>query len=403
MNCRICRAKTQPIISFGRMPQANGFLAKRNDPEHFFTLTIVFCPQCFMVQLAETLEAKIMFGDDYHFISSTSTVMLKHFKKIATDIWQMISKKKQPFVIELGSNDGIMLKHLAKRKVLHLGVEPAANVANLARKNGVNVLESFFSLQTAEKIRKHHGPADVICGSNVFCHIENLSSVFAGIRLLLKNDGVAFFEDPYLLDIIRKTSFDQMYDEHVYYFSGLAVQNLAKQHGLYLTDMRHQPVHGGSMRYYLSNNPLSPVSKRVRYWLSQERKLQLHHLRGFSHFQQKVDKISFNLKVNLLRLKKRGYQIVGYGATSKSTTILNYAKIGPHLLRYICDTTPTKICTFSPGTHIPIKAHTVFVKDNPPYTLLLAWNHQKEIFAKEARYRKRGGKFITYFPKITVQ
>ena len=401
--CKICNQQTSRIISFGKMPISNAFLEKVSKKEFFYNLSVVFCPNCFMVQLGETVKAEMMFHNQYQFISSTSKVMADHFKMIAKEILKIVSKNEKPFVVELGCNDGIMLKHIAKKGINHLGIEPSGNVASLARKNKVKVLEKFFNENTAFQIVRQYGQADIICGANVFCHIENINSVFEGINILLKKDGLLFFEEPYLLDIIKKSSFDQIYDEHIYYYSGLSISELTKRHKMQLIDMKHKEVHGGSMRYYLKKGNNNRVSKKVNFYLAKEKKLKLNEIKGYINFKKKVNKICGDLKKLLKKIKKQSHQIMGYGATSKSTTLLNYSNIGSELIDYICDITPNKIGKFTPGSHIPIKSHDTLAKDNPPYVLLLAWNHKDEIFKKEKRYRQKGGKFILYFPKVVIK
>ncbi len=401
--CKICNKAAERIVSFGKMPIANGFLNRIPSDEFFYNLSVAFCPECFMVQLDETVKPDMLFNADYQFISSTSDAMAGHFEKISAEILEKISGKSNPFVIELGCNDGIMLRHIAARGVKHLGIEPSGNVASLARNNGVKVLESFFNEPVASQIVRDYGQADVICGSNVFCHIENINSVFKGIGILLKNDGVLFFEDPYLLSIIKKSAFDQIYDEHIYYFSGLSVSKLARKHDMQLVDMHPQDVHGGSMRYYLKNSLSNTANNKVGEFLSEEKALNLDRLHGYSTFKDNVDKICSDLRNTLSDIKRKGNRIVAYGATSKSTTLLNYAKIGPEIIDYICDITPNKINKYTPGMHIPIKSHEAFVKDTVLYALLLAWNHKKEILEKEKEYRRKGGKFITYFPEVVIE
>lgn len=385
------------------MPSANGFLEKPSDKESFYQLFVVLCPQCFMVQVGETLKPEVLFNENYPFISSTSKAMAVHFKRLAQEIIKSVSSEKSPFVVELGCNDGIMLRHIVSRGIRCLGVEPSANVAALAEQKGIRILHQFFNQKTATEIIEKYGQADVISASNTMCHIPDLNSVFAGVKVLLKKDGLLLFEDPYLLDIIKKSSFDQIYDAHVYYFSGLSVDRLAARHGLQLVDMQHQNVHGGSMRYYLKRGISHQVTEKAKKHWVQEKKLRLHQLEGYASFEERVNKICRDLKKTLLKIKQRSPRVVGYGATAKSTTLLNYAKIGSDIIDYVSDITPTKIGKYTPGTHIPIKSHDFFRVDNPAYTLLLAWNHKKEIFKKEKEYRKKGGKFILYFPKVVIK
>lgn len=390
-------------MSFGKMPIANGFISNATDNEFFYNLIIGFCPTCFMVQLEEIVKPEMMFNENYHFVSSTSDLMARHFEEMAEEIIGLVSSKKSPFVVEIGCNDGIMLKHIRAKGIRHLGIEPSGNVAQLARQDGVQVLEIFFNSDNAKEIVKKYGQADIICGANVMCHIDDIDAVFEGVNILLKRDGVLFFEDPYLLDIIKKRSFDQIYDEHVYYFSGLSISELARRHNLQLVDMVHQNVHGGSMRYYLKKEGSNLVTKRVKSCLSQEKDFNLHKIDGYLNFKDNVNKICRDLKTVLAKIKEGGNRITGYGATSKSTTLLNYAQIGRDIIDYISDITPTKINKYTPGTHIPIKSHEFFASDRPPYALLLAWNHKEEIFKKEKAYRKKGGKFIVYFPEVLIE
>lgn len=401
--CKICKTKTKRVMSFGRMPISNGFISKISEKEFFFNLIFCFCPTCFMVQLKETVKPQMMFNKQYHFISSTSSTMSLHFKEMADEITRKLIKKKSPLIVELGCNDGIMLKHIAARGLPHLGVEPSSNVAQLARRNGVKVWENFFNQKTAEEIVDKFGHADIICGANVMCHIESINSVFIGAKILLKDDGVLFFEDPYLLDIVKRSSFDQIYDEHIYYFSGLSIRELARHHNLELVDMVHQDVHGGSMRYYIQKANKRKPSSRVESFIANEKKYKLNEFAGYLDFKNNVNKICKDLNNILNDIRKKGNRIVGYGATSKSTTLLNYVQIGTNIIDYISDITPTKINKFTPGTHIPVKSHDFFKQDNPPYVLLLAWNHKKEILEKEKYYHEKGGKFITFFPHVLVE
>lgn len=402
-SCRICSKSVEDVISFGPMPIANGFTDNITGDDCVFDMSVVFCPSCLMVQLKDTVPPEKMFHDEYHFHSSTSRAMAVHFEGNAKEILERVANKPDPFIVELGCNDGIMLKHIATRKIRHLGIEPSGNVADLAAKNGVRVSKEFFNQKTADAIVAKDGKADVICGSNVFCHIEDINSVFAGLTTLLKDDGYVYFEDPYLMDIVKKSSFDQIYDEHVFYYSGLSVRELARRHSLQLVDMVHQDVHGGSMRYYLKKGSTHAVNPRVDQFITEEKGLKLDRMEGYVAFKDNVNKVCSDLKQTLAKIKQQGGRVVGYGATSKSTTLLNYAKIGSDLIEYISDNTPSKINKFTPGTHIPVKAYETFVKDQPPYTLLLAWNHRREILEKEKDYRARGGKFITFFPEVVIE
>jgi methylation protein EvaC len=401
--CKACRQELATIISFGKMPISNKFVSDVNHDEYFYDLSVGFCPDCFMVQLEHCVSPEVMFNEDYAYYSSISESMSSHFKKMADEIVHMVLPKPSPLIVEIGCNDGIMLRHVSRQGISHIGIEPSANVAATAREKGVNVIETFFNAESARAITEQQGQADIICGANVMCHIEDINSVFKGINILLKPDGTLIFEDPYLYDIITKNTFDQMYDEHIYYFCGLSVSELTKRNGLQLVDMIPQNTHGGSMRYYIKKNNSIKVSQNVEHYLLREKSLNLHTVNGYVPFKDKVNRICIDFYNTLRGIKAKGHRIAGYGATSKSATLLNYSNVGKDLIDYISDTTPTKIGKYTPGTHIPIKSHEHFLADQPPYTVLLAWNHKQEIFAKEKKYRKKGGKFITFFPEVNIE
>ena len=404
MKCRICSKSATPVISFGSMPIANGFLEiNQFDQEYFFELATTFCPSCKMFQLKEQPNPQMMFHENYAFFSSTSKKMAEHFEKLANSyIADFIPDLKNAFVIELGSNDGIMLRHFAKAGIKHLGVEPSENVAEVARKNGVNTITQFFGEDTAKTVLSTYGKADIISAANVMCHIPNLHSVAQGVSLLLKDMGILVFEDPYLGDMIQKTSFDQIYDEHVYIFSVQSVRNVFKQYDLEVFHVEPQITHGGSMRYYLCRKGAHSVRESVQKQLEFEKFLGLEKTQTYQQFAQNCEKSKKEFVTLLQKLKAEGKRVVGYAATSKSTTILNYCGIGSNLIEYICDTTPLKQGKYSPGTHIAVKSHDEFKKNLPDFAILFAWNHASEIFEKENEFIENGGQWVVFVPGVKV-
>ena len=390
-------------MSFGRMPIANGFLSPSQfENEYFFNLEVAFCPGCGMVQLMEQVEPERMFHEHYAFFSSTSTMMAAHFKELAGLIMSDYLGSEDPFVVEIGSNDGITLQHFADARLRHLGIEPSRNVAQVAIDKGIHTLCEFFDEGVARAILAEHGQADVFLGSNVMCHIPDLSAVFDGVRILLKPDGVLIFEDPYLGDIVEKTSYDQIYDEHVFYFSLKAISHLADQHGLDVVDVVPQNVHGGSMRYILAHKGARAPAPAVERLRQKEESLGLHRPETYDQLRRTIERSRDDLTALLKDLKQQGKRVVGYGATSKSTTVTNYCGIGPDLVEFISDTTPIKQGTFSPGAHIPVRPYEAFTANTPDYALLFAWNHAAEIMAKEEDFRRAGGKWIVYVPEVGV-
>ena len=401
--CLICDSQIAPFMSFGRMPIANGFLTPDQfADEYFFELKAVFCSTCSMVQLAEQPDRERMFNDTYAFFSSTSTRMAEHFKAFAGLVTTDYLRSADPFVVELGSNDGIMLQNFKRAGVRHLGIEPSANVGQAAIDKGINTVCKFFDEDLAKEIASEHGQADAILGANVMCHIPYLHSVVAGMKSLLKPDGVIMFEDPYLGDIIEKTSYDQIYDEHAFYFSLSSISFLFDQHGLEVVDIQPQNVHGGSMRYVITHKGTRNVSAAVITQREKEKILGLQKLETFERLRRNIETSRDQLLALLSDLKRQGKRITGYGATSKSTTVTNYCGITPDLIEFISDTTPIKQNKFSPGAHIPVRPHQEFEANYPDYALLFAWNHAEEIMAKEETFRNADGRWIVYVPRVQV-
>lgn len=403
VKCLICSHDYEPFISFGNMPIANGFLLPNQfKDEFFFELKVGFCPKCSMVQLAELVDREKMFHENYAFFSSTSVRMAQHFETFAATVESKYLKSADPFVVEIGSNDGIMLQHFAKKGIRHLGIEPSANVARVAQEKGINCISEFFDENLAKRIVAEYGQADAYLAANVMCHIPYMHSIVAGIRLLMKPDGVVMFEDPYLGDIIEKTSYDQIYDEHAFYFSLSSVSFLFEQHGMEVFDVEPQRTHGGSMRYIIGHKGAHAISDAVMRQADKENALGLRQKETYDKFKRNVEKSRHELMELLKELKQQGKRVVGYGATSKSTTVTNYCGITPDLIEFISDTTPIKQGKYSPGAHIPIKHYDEFAKNYPDYALLFAWNHGEEIISKEQAFSSGGGKFISYVPSVHI-
>jgi len=395
--CLICGGRVEPFISFGQQPIANRFVDSQSEinNEHFFELEVGLCSNefCRMVQLTNTVEREEMFHDDYAYFSQTSKGQTAHFAELAESIRR--KRGDDQFVVEIGCNDGIFLRNFLETGCSVLGIEPSANVAAAAREQGIEVECSFFDMDVADRILESRGHADVIFAANTFCHIPYLGSVVKGIKRLLAPDGVFIFEDPYLGDIIEKTSYDQIYDEHAFYFSVTSVRNLCNRYGLDVVDVDHQDVHGGSMRYTISHQGKWVSNAAVK---NQElAEAGLGDMATYERFRENVEASRAQLRQLLITRQEQGKRVVGYGATSKSTTVLNYCDIGPELIEFISDTTPGKQGKLTPGTHIPVRPYADFADNPPDSAVLFAWNHAKEIMEKESF----AGEWITYVPKVT--
>ena len=402
--CLICNSPIGPFMSFGKMPVANGFLSKKDfDDEYFFEMEVAFCEKCKMFQLVNQPKREKMFNEHYAFFSNTSKYMGIHFEKFAEHVLHdYLSDNKDPFVVEIGSNDGIMLQHFATKGIRHLGIEPSGNVAQVARKKGINTIVEFFDKNVAKKIVMENGQANAFIAANVMCHIPYIKSIVEGIKVLVKPNGIILFEEPYLGDVVLKTTYDQIYDEHTFLFSVHSIKYLFGLFDMEVIDVKPQETHGGSMRYVIAHKGMKRISGNVNKQLEIEKVSGLHLPKTYHKFKSNCERSRIELLNILNEVRNHGKRIVGYAATSKSTTIINYCGITKEHLDYICDTTPIKQNKYSPGAHIPIKPHVEFQKDYPDYALLFGYNHAKEIMEKEQVFMSLGGKWIVYVPKIEI-
>ena len=402
-NCLICSSPIEPFIDFGNMPLGNGFLLPEQfDEEYFFPMRVGFCEACGMVQLLDQPDRERMFHENYAFFSGTSSYMAQHFKAFADRVNTDYLCSADPFVVEMGSNDGIMLRHFAAAGIRHLGIEPSKNVAQVAIDQGINTVTEFFDADLARRIVAEKGQADAFLAANVMCHIPYLHSIAEGISILVKQTGVVLFEDPYLGDVISKTSYDQIYDEHTFLFSIGSISYLFGRYGMEVVDVEPQTTHGGSMRYVIAHRGARPVSPKVALHREQELRMGLHLPETYDRFRRNCEDSRDRLMALLRDLKSQGKRVVGYGATSKSTTITNYCGITPELVEFISDTTPIKQGKFSPGAHIPVRPYEEFTQNYPEYALLFAWNHAREIMDNEGAFRAAAGKWIVYVPHVAV-
>ena len=401
--CRICAGPVAEFLDLGRQPLSDAFrLPEDSGAEFFYRLAVGVCGTCAMVQLVEEVPRERMFHEEYPYVSQGSAVMRAHFRGVAERFMATELAGDDPFVVELGCNDGTMLRAVAEAGVRHLGVEPSGGVADQAAAAGVRVRKDFFEEASARDIRASDGPADVIYAANTLCHIPYMGSILRGVDALLAPGGVFVFEDPYLGDIVEKTSFDQIYDEHFFLFSARSVDEMARRHGLELVDVERLPVHGGEVRYWLARPGARPRSAAVDALLAEEAERELWSRVTLDGFATRVQKIRADLVALLGELRERGERVVGYGATAKSATVTNLCGIGPDLVEFICDTTPAKQHRLAPGSGIPVRPPADFADPYPPYALLFAWNHAEEIMAKEQAFRDSGGKWIVYVPEVRV-
>jgi len=384
------------FLDLGRQPIANKFLTKDEfDDEFFFNLKVVFDEETKLVSLREFVAPEMMFNENYTYHSSTSYPMKEHFRKTA----EMLTARYEPFnVMEIGSNDGIFIRHFDPDRTF--AVEPCGNFAKMTNDMGYKTYDKFWNTDLSKLIKQNHGTMDLIYAANCTCHVHDLDDTFKAVRDLLSEDGIFVFEDPSLLRMMERGSYDQLYDEHAHIFSVTTLDNLLDRNGLTLFKVDNLSVHGGSNRIYAGLKGRCVVDNSVSNNLMNEKSFGLDRFETYQVFAERVNKSKNDLVSMLKSLKLEGKKIISYGATSKSTTVFNYCGIDNSLIDYITDTTEDKQGKYSPGTHIPIVSPDEGFDESVDVAYLGAWNFKDVIMNKETEFTQRGGKFITHVPQV---
>ncbi len=402
--CRACDGRRVPlVISLGRTPLANALLSadQLDAHEDTYPLDLVFCEDCTLVQITETVPPSRLFAD-YAYFSSFSDTMLRHAETLVERVIRDRQLAGDALVAEIASNDGYLLQFYRRAGIRVLGIEPAANIAKVAEERGIPTVVDFFGEACARTLAARGDRADVIHANNVLAHVPDLPGFARGLTTLLSRDGVAIVEAPYVRDLIDHREFDTIYHEHLSYFSLTAIHRLCASHGLAVIDVERLPIHGGSLRVTIGHAGGPPPSPAVGRLLDEEEAGGVTRLEFYQRFANDVADLRRSLLAVLSDLRAEGKRLAAYGAAAKGSTLLNYFGIGRDYLDYVVDRSPHKQGRYMPGVHLPIHAPSRLLEDRPDCVLLLTWNFADEILAQQAEFRQGGGRFIIPVPAVRV-
>ena len=393
------------FVDLGVSPLANSYLTPQDlqSVEPFYPLHVFICEGCYLVQLPQLQSPKYIFGD-YAYFSSYSESWLNHAKEYSTLMIERFGFDANSLVVEIASNDGYLLQYFQKKGIPVLGVEPARNVAKVAQEAGIPTITKFFGVQTASELSTEGKLADLMLGNNVLAHVPDLNDFVKGFKVLLKPQGVITIEFPHLMQLIEENQFDTIYHEHFSYFSLINVKKVFAKHGLTIFDVEELPTHGGSLRIYAchAEDTSKPVSERISDLLNREIDAGFTNLGFYQSFAERVKETKRNILDFMIKAKRQGKSIVGYGAPAKGNTLLNYCGIRTDFIDYTVDRSPHKQDRYLPGTHIAIKHPDEIGKTKPDYLLILPWNLKEEIMEQMSHIRNWGGQFVTLIPEVKI-
>ncbi|HEY8621904.1 MAG TPA: class I SAM-dependent methyltransferase [Dermatophilaceae bacterium] len=401
--CRSCGSNDlAPVLDLGPQPLANAY-REPGDPskEARYPLALLRCRDCSLVQLTGTIPPKLMF-DTYHYFSSYSSTMVDSMRVLAKRLTAEQGLTADDLVVEIASNDGYLLKHYLELGIPVLGVEPAKNVAAVARESGVPTLSEYFTRALGSELAGSGRSASVIHANNVMAHVPEINDFVAGISAALRPDGVAVVETPYLVRFVDDREFDTTYHEHVFYYSLTAVSSLVRRHGLTVADVEEIPLHGGSLRLFIQHAGV-PSTERVQQLLRSEQERGVTTDEYYSDFANRVEELKTEVTDLILKLRAGGASIAAYGAAAKGTVLLNHFGLDRDVIDFVVDRSEHKQGLLMPGVGIPILAAEELERRRPDYTLLLAWNFAGEILEQQHAYRAAGGTFIIPVPTISMR
>lgn len=405
-DCRVCKGRNlHKFLELGHHPPSDEFLKPEelSGPEISFPLNVMFCGDCNFVQIDHVVNPRLLFTADYPYTSNVSDTLPAHFADFAKQVVSNYGLDSNSLVVDIGSNDGTLLRGFVQAGAKAFGVEPTETAMKIARSRGIETVHSFWSEEVAKNILKEKGPAKAIVGTNVFAHVNDLDDLLRGVGLLLDKDGIFVIESPYLVELVENNEFDTIYHEHLSYLSIRPLKKLFARFDMEIVDVIPQKIHGGSIRVFVKKaegrwKPKDSVENLARL----EKEKGYDNIETYEEFAKRVEELKKELVSLLRELKSQGKKIIGYGAAAKGNTLLNYFKIGTEFLDYIVDKSPLKQNLYTPGTHIPVYHPDRIAKDRPDYVLILPWNFKEEIMRQQEQIRSWGGKFIVPIPSVQV-
>jgi hypothetical protein len=403
--CRACGLeRLRPFVKLGPTPLANSFLKspREFESEAYYPLDVYFCEECSLVQLADVVDPRILFGN-YIYVTGTASTIVSHNRNYAKTVANHLALQPGDLVVEVASNNGSLLACFKEYGVRTLGIEPAENIAVMANEAGIETINKFFNSDTARVVRERYGPARAVIGNNVLAHVDDTQDFLTGFKSLLAEDGLAMIEVPYLREFVEMVEFDTVYHEHLCYFSITSLMRLCDAVGLSIVRVDRVSVHGGSIRIYAGRKERYPEhDSAVAAMADDEKESGLTNFRTFERFAERSQSTRQRLLELLSSLKSEGRSIAAYGAPAKGNTLLNYCGIDASVLDFTVDKNPLKVGLFTPGAHLPVLPVSAVLERQPDYLLILAWNFASEIMQQQREFVTRGGKFIVPIPEPRI-
>lgn len=406
MKCRFCQTQLEHVfLDLGTAPPSNAFLSKAQlpEPELYFPLKLFTCHACFLVQVDEVQNHTALFSGDYVYFSSFSTSWLAHAKQYAELACTKLDLNSESLVLEIASNDGYLLQYFQDKHIPCVGIEPTTSTAQAARLKGIETIERFFGREFADEFNANRGKADLVIGNNVLAHVPDINDFVSGVAATLKDNGVATFEFPHIMEMIANKQFDTVYHEHFSYLSFTTVQKIFTAHGLRLWDVEHLPTHGGSLRIWACLEKSNRnETNRVSELQHMEQNAGLNSLDYYQKFQSDAEAVKNQFLSFLIAQKMAGKSVAAYGAAAKGCTLLNYAGVKPDLLPYVVDASPHKQGKYLPGSRIPVLDESALKASKPDFIVILPWNLKAEIIGQLDYVRAWGGKFVCAVPNLEI-